>query len=259
MSTANHVPYTYLLKFIPENKFYYGVRYQKGCHPDDLFTTYFTSSKVIKKLLEEYGKDAFVWEIRKTFNNVDSARQWETDVLKKIHAAQRDDFLNETNNISIPNKKFQTEETKQKIGAKHKGKQLSERTKSLLREKAKKRYADKCLHPRYGKTHTNEAKSKISKVHKGKSISDNQKQILSVKSKLLQSHKYLDKWKYRCTWKITSPSGEITYTKNLTEFCNTHGLTKPLMVVVSKGKQKHHKGYLCEKYHESSDFSNLSA
>lgn len=50
-------PYTYLLKFIPENKYYYGVKYAKGCDPKDFWINYFTSSSTIQKLIEEYGKE----------------------------------------------------------------------------------------------------------------------------------------------------------------------------------------------------------
>jgi len=94
-------PYTYLIKHIPTNMYYYGVRYAKGCHPSEFWITYKTSSKHIAQLINEFGVDSFIFEIRKIFNNIDSARFWESKVLKRINAANRKDFINRTDNISI--------------------------------------------------------------------------------------------------------------------------------------------------------------
>ncbi len=94
-------PYTYLIKCLPENKVYYGVRYARGCSPDDLWTSYYTSSSVIKEKISTYGKDSFVIEIRQIFDSVKKARQWENRVLKRIDAVCREDFYNKTDNISI--------------------------------------------------------------------------------------------------------------------------------------------------------------
>lgn len=95
------IPYTYLLKHVPTNTFYYGVKYANKCHPNDLWTKYFTSSKHIHELINIYGKDSFIYEIRKTFDDKQKARNWEHKVLKRINAVIRNDFLNKTDNISI--------------------------------------------------------------------------------------------------------------------------------------------------------------
>ena len=95
------VPYTYLLKHIPTGKFYYGCRFAEGCNPADFWKDYKTSSKYVKQLIEQYGADSFVFEIRKTFDDKQSARNWETKVLKKLNVVSRKDFLNMTDNISI--------------------------------------------------------------------------------------------------------------------------------------------------------------
>ena len=47
------IPFTYLIKHIPTNRYYYGSRYGKECHPKDLWTTYFTSSKKVKALIRK--------------------------------------------------------------------------------------------------------------------------------------------------------------------------------------------------------------
>lgn len=47
--------YTYYLYHTPTNKHYYGARYAKNAHVGDLWNTYFTSSKRIHNLIEEYS------------------------------------------------------------------------------------------------------------------------------------------------------------------------------------------------------------
>jgi hypothetical protein len=96
------VPYTYLLKCIPENCFYYGVRFANGCHPDDFWNVYFTSSKIVKNKINLYGKEAFIFEIRKIFDTKEEAILWETRVLTKLKVSKKQNFYNKTNNKSIP-------------------------------------------------------------------------------------------------------------------------------------------------------------
>lgn len=87
-------PFTYLIKCTSTNQFYYGVRYAKNCHPSDLWTTYFTSSKYVRSLIEQYGRDAFSCEVRKQFTSAHKAKQWESRVLKKMKVSSRKDFIN---------------------------------------------------------------------------------------------------------------------------------------------------------------------
>ncbi len=93
------IPYTYLLKFLPTAHVYYGVRFREGCHPNELFKTYFSSSKTVKTLIEHYGANSFEYTIRKTFNNKKDAVIWEQKVLLRIKAAEKHFFLNKSNNM----------------------------------------------------------------------------------------------------------------------------------------------------------------
>lgn len=95
------VPYTYLLKHLPTGKLYYGCRFAKNCHPSEFWIKYKTSSKYVKELIDQYGEDTFVFEIRKTFNDAKLCRLWETRVLKRMDVVNKDIFLNMTDNISI--------------------------------------------------------------------------------------------------------------------------------------------------------------
>jgi len=95
------IPFTYLLKHIPTNRYYYGVKFKKGCHPNDLWTKYFTSSKKVKSLIRKYGKKSFIFEVRKTFKTAKQAMNWEHKVLRRMKVIYRNDFLNQTDNKSI--------------------------------------------------------------------------------------------------------------------------------------------------------------
>ena len=66
-------PYTYHLYHIPTGLHYYGVRWAKNCAPSDLWSTYFSSSKAVKKLIKEYGKDSFIAKVRKVFTTKEQA------------------------------------------------------------------------------------------------------------------------------------------------------------------------------------------
>lgn len=48
-------------------------------------------------------------------------------------------------------------------------------------------------------------------------------------------------------YKVTEPNGSVHYVKNLKQFCIQRGLDDSAMIKVSKGKYKHHRGYVCEK------------
>jgi hypothetical protein len=88
-----YTPYTYLIGWSAHNKWYYGVRYSKssnclyetGCHPNDLWVTYFTSSVEVKRFIEMKGQPDVI-EVRKTFDDAKSAQDWEDKVLKRLFA-----------------------------------------------------------------------------------------------------------------------------------------------------------------------------
>jgi hypothetical protein len=66
--------YVYFIKHTPTGKFYYGARYkhiEKNLFPkDDFWKEYFTSSKKIKELREEFGDNSFEYKI--IFESFDS-------------------------------------------------------------------------------------------------------------------------------------------------------------------------------------------
>ena len=155
------IPFTYLIKHIPTNRYYYGVRYKKGCHPNDLWTKYFTSSKKVKGLIKKYGKKSFIFEIRKTFKTFQEAINWENKILKRMKVIYRDDFLNLTNNKSIdPNylSKIRKGKNNTFYGKKH-----SKETIKKMRIASTGKN-----NPMYGKKRTEEVKQKLRIANLGK-------------------------------------------------------------------------------------------
>ena len=99
--------YTYLLYHIPTNLFYYGVKWEKGCHPDTFWKDYFTSSCHVALLRTLFGDESFEFEIRRTFEDKKKAQEWEHKVLRRMKVLHKPDvWMNRTDNRSI----FNTEE-----------------------------------------------------------------------------------------------------------------------------------------------------
>ena len=93
-------PYTYLIGWPDQDKWYYGVRYAKGCDPTDLWNPYTTSSNHVKQFVHQHGVPS-VRTIRRTFNSIAEARVWEERVLKRMHVVEDSKWLNKTDNKSI--------------------------------------------------------------------------------------------------------------------------------------------------------------
>ncbi len=55
-------PYVYQIKFVPTNQIYIGCQYANNANPENLWVTYFTSSKRVKQLIKEFGLTAWVVE-----------------------------------------------------------------------------------------------------------------------------------------------------------------------------------------------------
>ena len=148
------IPYTYLIKHIPTNKYYYGVKFKKGCHPNDFWIKYFTSSKKVKGLIRRYGKKSFQFEIRKTFKTPQEAIKWESKVLKRMKVIYRDDFLNLTDNKSIDPDFL----SKVRKGRKHSKETIQ---KMIINNTGKN-------HPMYGKKLSKKTKLKLRLINLGK-------------------------------------------------------------------------------------------
>ena len=80
--------------------FYAGCRYAIGCRASELLQIngYLTSSKTVKKLINEEGLDSFVIDRVKEFTTKFGGYRYETRFLKKINVPFNDKFINLSRN-----------------------------------------------------------------------------------------------------------------------------------------------------------------
>ena len=157
------ISYTYLLKHIPTNRYYYGVRFKKGCKPEDFWKTYFTSSKKVKGLIKKYGKKSFIFEIRKIFKTIKEARNWEHKVLKRMKVIYRNDFLNQSDNKQV-DPRVQSKHSKGKNNPRY-GIKLSKEQKQKISKSLKKYFSNPDnIHPWLGRKH-NKKTIKLFKIN----------------------------------------------------------------------------------------------
>ena len=197
-------PYTYLVKHKVTGKAYYGSRCQNVTKfnrtpAEDFWNHYTTSSENINNIIATEGKDAFDYEIRRTFNSVEEMANWETRVLTRSRVLERQDRWMKGN---VAGYKIVTEAGSKKISATHKDKPKSaEHKKNLsLSQKGKpKNYVQTEEHrrknseansgknnPMYGPC-SEERAANISAAKKGKPaknkgipMTEEQKQLLRV-------------------------------------------------------------------------------
>ena len=89
--------YTYTKRHLPANKIYYGVRKSAI---EDIGREYFSSSRLVKRMIAEEPIENFKFKIRKKFESYSDARIYETRVLKRINAVSNVMVLNQA--ISSP-------------------------------------------------------------------------------------------------------------------------------------------------------------
>lgn len=92
------IPYTYRITHTPTGQHYYGARWAQGCSPEDLWVTYFTSSKHVKALVERDGIDSFRVEVRRVFSSIDECRSWEQRVLIRLNVLNNPTWINKNIN-----------------------------------------------------------------------------------------------------------------------------------------------------------------
>ena len=198
-------PYTYIVKHKPTGKLYYGYRGANKVSPHkDLWNKYFTSSKQILALVEQDGKDAFEYEIRKVFESMEDAVNWESKALRRLKVLHSDKWFNQ----NIAGYVMPTAESNKKISEYHMGKPKSEEHKRKLSESQKGKpkkstayqtdeYRKKMSllksgenNGRYGKPVSEETRAKIGAANKGRTpankgvpMSDEQKAKISARNK----------------------------------------------------------------------------
>ena len=90
MYLDNIPAYVYYIRHVPTGKFYYGSRYnhiKKGTLPeDDLWIAYFSSSKEVKKLIQETGSSSFETVILFKDSNPELCFEFEQNIIREYIA-----------------------------------------------------------------------------------------------------------------------------------------------------------------------------
>ena len=94
-----HTPYVYRLTDKITLRRYIGSRYARNCDPSDLGVTYFTSSKIVRKLFKS-DPERFEKQIITT-GNCDYVLRVEKFLIDAYDAVASEDFYNRTNNRAI--------------------------------------------------------------------------------------------------------------------------------------------------------------
>lgn len=163
-------PFTYCITFKPTGQCYYGVRTRKNCHPGELWTTYFTSSKRVRRLIEEFGTSAFDFEIRQTFSNKADAIAWEHRVLTKLDVVNNTKWLNE----NVGGKQFVTRDTLTEEHKRNAANAQRGKKKKPCSEERKRKISEAnkgTAPPNKGKKMSDEFRKKMSAVRKGSKAS----------------------------------------------------------------------------------------
>lgn len=180
-------PYTYLLGWKNQDKYYYGVRYAKNCSPAELMITYFTSSNNVSEMIEQHGNPDVV-QVRKTFLTPGEARSWEHKVLRRMRVVESTKWLNQTDNKSIApmpgtmNSMYgKTGKLSHRFGTSH-----STETKKIIGEKSKKKrgkmpvgFSEKMRSIVSGRKHKEEIKQKIKESLTGRSLTEEHKKNIA--------------------------------------------------------------------------------
>jgi hypothetical protein len=93
----DRVPFFYVVTHKITKKRYAGIKYSIGCHPNDLWISYFTSSNFIHQIIKMEGKNIFDFQVRKTFNSITECQKYENRFLKRINAANNENWYNKHN------------------------------------------------------------------------------------------------------------------------------------------------------------------
>lgn len=136
--------FTYLIIDNINQKWYYGVRYARGCRTTDMLSTYFTSSKFVKAAIQKYGIENFSYTIRRVFDNINAALEWEQKVLRRMRVVGRADCYNLAIGGKFPiyteeHKQFVSDATKKKLSAIRLGKSVSNHQQRTIKIAAQKR------------------------------------------------------------------------------------------------------------------------
>lgn len=173
-------PYFYMIQHKPTGKIYVGSQYGKNSSPDNLFSSYFTSSKIVKSLIEKDGKNSF--EIILLKERLDARDYEQKFLLEKYYELGRKLFLETYLNRNLSPGIILSEEIIQKANIKRKisnsisakklieeGRHNFQKNPAHLNENWRKKVSERMMGNDYGKFREmdDELKNKIAEGAKG--------------------------------------------------------------------------------------------
>lgn len=198
-------PYTYYLYHKPTNKSYYGAQWGKNVSPNNFWVTYFTSSKIVKNLIDEYGTNSFEFKIRKIFDTPEKAMIWEQKVIRRMNMVNNDNWLNQAQVINNHCSMSFNQHIRDKISKTLTGRRRDPASTKLSADKnrGKQRTSEQKikmsnlqkLASGYGpKKHTNKSKKKMSQSLKGRILSDQHKVNISIAQTQVWEERLKSNW-----------------------------------------------------------------
>jgi hypothetical protein len=172
-------PYTYKITYLPTQQSYIGVRVANNVlASDDFWHIYWTSSKVVKALIDEHGKEAFRIDWIKEYETKEEAWAAEMILLKEHDVVLNDHYLNQSAWPAVDNRGMKhrprTEEHKKKLSEAKMG------NKYWLGKKHSPETRKKMSEARMGKKMSPEARKKISEARMGKKLSPETRKKMSI-------------------------------------------------------------------------------
>jgi hypothetical protein len=153
------MPYIYCVKNLITSEFYYGSHYINLVDPtDDLWVTYFTSSKSVKRLIGLHGKESFSTLILSTYADTEECFRKEQEFIKENienPLCLNKQYVRDTDPVFL--NKGHTAETRAKMSATNKGR--------IPWNKGVEAHNK-------GAPMSDEQKHKLSLAHKGKTFTD---------------------------------------------------------------------------------------
>lgn len=156
-----YIPYLYVIGWTCHDVWYVGIQYGQKSNPDNLWTTYFTSSNYVKQFVQENG-DPDQFQIIK-YETAEQVIEAEIDFIKANNVLADPRWLNKNGAGAI----FMDSDVRDKISKSLTGKPRSETTKEKLRN------------VNLGKQLSNQTKEKLSKAHKNRIRSDEHQKKLN--------------------------------------------------------------------------------
>ena len=158
-------PYTYQITYLPTQQAYIGVRLANNVlAADDFWHIYWTSSAVVKTLIDQHGRDAFRIDWIREYATREEATAAEMILLKEHDVVNNPHYLNQAMWPLYDNTgRKPTDETREKI------------SKSMQGIKRTPEEREKML----GRPKSAETRRKLSEAHKGKVFTEAHRKKLS--------------------------------------------------------------------------------